>query len=508
MSAIPSGYGTSNNFGLTISPMKRASFALLGQNDVYAGSGPNILSPVDESGVDPSKNIILRVFSDNFMKFSDNFGVLRFLSTFNSQVNMGVDQYTNVYFKGFRISEFGTAFIIIGIEFYKYYLALNVEIDLTEITREFESIIKLLEYDQIDDQISPKSPDQINRVKTNDPTRLIGLPMSENMQSFMRVGASRTTMPMINNSLLYPDGNLNFHDVQANINNMAYDQVTDDPMEISPMARNRVPHSLEEIPLEMYARMNNLDVKLFKFPWRILLDGLQTHFYGAFNPMSNYFATYKQMGNDDDGHCVMKILRILNSKVQNEFVQVKNVVGDTLKHKDSFSKKIDAVLVLNAWNDYCKVQWRKNLLHLKKKIPYDPYFLEIIGIMSQNVKKEGGGPLDALKKSETVGFRSRSPRRNPSSKITHAPTLLGTSPENTIDNPDPFMSPQLGPQRIPVRIDTRGSGRNMRKKVGVIGGDDIKMKMTMVKSLLASGAPSKNSGYSTNFRKLRISETV
>jgi hypothetical protein len=248
MSAIPSGYGTSNNFGLTVSPMKRASFTLLGQNDVYAGSGANILAPVDESEVDPSKNIIFRVFSDYFMKFSDNFGVLRFLATFNSQVNMGVDQYTNVYFKGFRISEFGTAFIIIGIEFYKYYLALNVEIDLTDITREFESIIKLLQYDQIDDQISPNSPDQIKRVITTDPTRLMGPPLSENMQSSVRVGASRTPMPMMNNSLFYPDGNLNFHDVQANINTMAYDQVTDDPMEVSPMARNRGPHLIEEIP--------------------------------------------------------------------------------------------------------------------------------------------------------------------------------------------------------------------------------------------------------------------
>jgi hypothetical protein len=254
--------------------------------------------------------------------------------------------------------------------------------------------------------------------------------------------------------------------------------------------------------------MNNLDVKLFKFPWRILLDGLQTHFYGAFNPMSNYFATYKQMGSDDDGQCVMKILRILNSKVQNEFVQVKNVVGDTLKHKDSFSKKIDAVLVLNAWNDYCKVQWRKNLLHLKKKVPYDPYFLEIIGIMSQHVKKQGGGPLDALQKSETLGFRGRSLRRNPSPRIIDAPTLLGTSPENTNDTPDPLISPQLGPQSIPIRSGTRGSGRNMRKKVGVIGGIDIKMKMTMVNSLLASDAPSKNSEYLTNFRNLRISQTV
>jgi hypothetical protein len=254
--------------------------------------------------------------------------------------------------------------------------------------------------------------------------------------------------------------------------------------------------------------MNNLDVKLFKFPWRILLDGLQTHFYGAFNPMSNYFATYKQMGNDDDGQCVMKILRILNSKVQNEFVQVKNVTGDTLKHKDSFRKKIDAVLVLNAWNYYCKVQWRKNLLHLKKKVPYDPYFLEIIGIMSQNVKKQGGGPLDALQKSVTVGLRGRIPRRNPSSRIKDAPTMLGTSPENTNDTPDPFMSPQLGPHSIPNRSGTRDSGRNIRKKVGVIGGEKINMKMTIVNSLLASGVPCKNSEYLKIFGNLRISQTI
>jgi hypothetical protein len=228
--------------------MEKASFPLLGQNDVYAGFGANILAPVDESEVNPSKNIIFQVFSDNFMKFSDNFGVLRFLATFNSQVNMGVDQYTNVYFKGFRISEFGTAFIIIGIEFYKYYLALNVEIDLTDITREFESIIKLLQYDQIDDQISLISPDQLKRVRTTDPTRLMGPPLSENMQSSMRVWDSRTPMPMMNISPFYPDGNLNFHDVQANINAMANDQVTDDPMTVSPISRNRGAHSIEEIP--------------------------------------------------------------------------------------------------------------------------------------------------------------------------------------------------------------------------------------------------------------------
>ena len=531
VSAIPSEYGTSNNFGLSISPIKKASFSMLGQNEVYS-SKANILAPVDESEAYDTKNTIFRVFSDNFIKFSENFGVLRFLVTFNSHVNMGVDQYTNVYFKGFRISEFGTAFIIIGIEFYKYYLALNVEIDLTDITKEFESIIKLLGYDQMDDQVSLKSPDQLKRnVKTTDPARLMGPPISENMRSSMRVEASRT--PMMTNSPFNPEGNLNFHDVPGSINAMAFDPMTVDPTDPSPMARNRAGHSIEEIPLEMYQRMNNLDVKLFKFPWRILLDGLQTHFYGVLNPMSNYFATYKPMGNDDDGQCVMKILRILNSKVQNEFVQVKNVVGDTLKHKDSFSKKIDAVLVLNAWNDYCKVQWRKNLLHLKKKVPYDPYFLEIIGIMSQHVKNRGGEPLGTmgrlltqhqpppglniglerardptdLPNSKFEGLRGRSQLRNPSLRIIDHPSPLET-PENTHDSPDPVTSPWLGPIRRP----TSGSGRNIRKKAVVIIGSDRdgnpNQKMTIVNSLLASGAPSKHNDYLTNFRNLRISQTV
>lgn len=329
---------------------------------------------------------MVKKFQENICKLCDDFGLLKLLVSFNSNImNSGVDQFCLLYQSGFRYdstNDQNSFFIKISQSFYRFISNFEIQIDPTTLLKDFDIQIKLLYAKREDSLRSIKTP----KVGSSLPIDYQARPSSG------KVDKDTYQMRKISNEL----SDYQYYNFTDKFSSMEHETTKNDPNKNFSNNKHSNSNSRNQSKLDI----SNPNVKTstdeqdinfaselranISFPWRTIANQIQQQKQSDHicKPMSNYFSSYNKFNVKEYADSAFIILNEINYRLQNEYFLVKNVTGDTQKNYNCYKETIYSVLLQNQWASNSRSEWRKSQRNIKKEVSYSNYFLEMSSVFA------------------------------------------------------------------------------------------------------------------------------